>query len=447
MLPTLMTLAMVLALLGADTDALAPGTQLYYRGSVAQLLEDRTAGQPEKTFDLTLLVAGTDARRLLWTVEERGRGSWPWIERFGALTVDEAWRPSGGQGPALLYEMGDLTSVINVVPPVLAGDRTLAAGASWQQGGLSFEVRKAAKLGERDVWQVEVSNNYGPQRTVWVDQQSPIAVGIDQRVFMGMGQEFELQLRLVGTGRLEAERLAAASEAFEALSALRGKLNRRERSSDPTLNPRQLGILAADLPPIEKLSAEPLEKIVRSARRDLESQEGRVDAVGKLAAEQIGQPAPQFSAEGLNREKLSQADLKGQVTVLHFWDYRDVPLKEPYGQVGYLDFLFQRRRAEGVKVYGVAVDGRLADEPDRSQATRGIRKLKAFMNLSYPILLDRGELIKKFGDPRLVGAELPLFVVIAPDGTIAHYHVGHYEVDRNEGLKPLNEAVSRLPKP
>jgi hypothetical protein len=96
-----------------------------------------------------------------------------------------------------------------------------------------------------------------------------------------------------------------------------------------------------------------------------------------------------------------------------------------------------------VKVYGVAVDGRLADPAERGQALRGIRKLKAFMNLSYPILLDSGGLIRNFGDPRPAGAELPLFIVIGPDGRIAHYHAGTYTVDRNEGLRELSTAVTK----
>jgi hypothetical protein len=37
---------------------------------------------------------------------------------------------------------------------------------------------------------------------------------------------------------------------------------------------------------------------------------------------------------------------------------------------------------------------------------------------------------------------LPLFVVIDPDGRIAHYFVGCYEVERDAGLKQLDEAVS-----
>ena len=63
------------------------------------------------------------------------------------------------------------------------------------------------------------------------------------------------------------------------------------------------------------------------------------------------------------------------------------------------------------------------------------------MNLSYPVLLDSGSLIKQFGDPRLVGASLPLFVVIGPDRKILHYHVGHYDVHQDQGLKELDHVV------
>ncbi len=51
--------------------------------------------------------------------------------------------------------------------------------------------------------------------------------------------------------------------------------------------------------------------------------------------------------------------------------------------------------------------------------------------------------MKQFGDPRLVGASLPLFVVIGPEGKIVHYKVGNYEVDRDQGLKQLDEIVGK----
>ncbi|HVW36487.1 MAG TPA: hypothetical protein VHB99_04250, partial [Pirellulales bacterium] len=89
---------------------------------------------------------------------------------------------------------------------------------------------------------------------------------------------------------------------------------------------------------------------------------------------------------------------------------------------------------------------RFDDEASRGAAASGVRKLKSFMNLSYPILFDGGKLVKEFGDPRLVGATLPLFAVIGPDGKILHYHVGFYEVDRQQGLKELDQVIGEALK-
>ena len=38
--------------------------------------------------------------------------------------------------------------------------------------------------------------------------------------------------------------------------------------------------------------------------------------------------------------------------VLHFWDYRDKPLRQPYGQVGYLDFLRRKFDSDRLLVAG-----------------------------------------------------------------------------------------------
>lgn len=440
-------LPLMLAQIGLGADlSLEPGTLLSYRGSVAPQQEDRTVGEAEKTFDWLILAtdAGAQQCELCWTVDERGRGAWPWIERFGQLTTPRGGQSATAAGPAILYNLGESASVIPLTLPLLKHDQPLTEGLAWSSAGLNYKVVKQTRLDQRDVWQVQVSNNYGPKRTVWVDPGSEIAVGIDERVFMGMGQEFELKLRLVGHEAISSDRLASLKEGFAALIEMRSRLKLRDRKETIAWNAQQRAVLAEQLPQVEKRVSDPvLAKIVRVASQDLALQNDRASSVKKLLADFEGATAPAFQLEGLSGEKLSADDLRGQVTVLHFWDYRDTPLLEPYGQTGYLDFLTQRRKGDGVKVFGVAVDSRLKEAPTRGEAMRGIRRLKSFMNLSYPILLDEGGLLKQFGDPRLVGAELPLFVVVGRDGKIAHYRVGHYEVDRNDGLKELNAAVSK----
>ena len=79
-------------------------------------------------------------------------------------------------------------------------------------------------------------------------------------------------------------------------------------------------------------------------------------------------------------------------------------------------------------------------------ALRSIRGLKEFMNLGYEITVDDGTLLGKLGDPRRLGAKLPLWVVLGPDGKIVHYHVGFYAIKPDEGLRQLDGIVVDLIK-
>ncbi len=277
---------------------------------------------------------------------------------------------------------------------------------------------------------------------MWIDEQSPLLVAMSQRVILGRGDEYLLKLELVGAEQIDPQTSAAVYQAFEAALALRGKLGRPRQSLEINWKPQELVLLEQALPDAERAATgTALAKVLASAARDLKLQAGRSDAIAELAAKQLGGQVEPFEIRGFGDESLKDEDFSGNVTVLHFWEYRDEPLKEPYGQVGYLDFLNHRRKAGDVRIYGIAVDGRLADDATRPAAQRSVRKLKEFMNLSFPVLLDSGGMLKKFGDPRVLGATLPLFVVIGRDGKIAHYHVGQYEVHQDQGLKELDEAV------
>ena len=66
------------------------------------------------------------------------------------------------------------------------------------------------------------------------------------------------------------------------------------------------------------------------------------------------------------------------------------------------------------------------------------------MNLGYPLVLDDGSLLDKFGDPERVGAKLPLWVLIDPKGTVVEYKVGNYDIKADEGLSQLDKSVSAL---
>lgn len=446
--------AAMLAVVLAAWTALAPGwstaatpetgIQATYKGTVAPLTQLRTVGTPGKSFELVLVFGevAEGSARVYWHMEENGSGRWPWSERFGVWTADGDWNFTG-VGPSLLYDRGEGFSIIPLASPLLAAKQPLKAQAQWKDDDYAYAVQRQTKLDGKPAFEIEAVNNYGWQRVYWRDNDSPLALQVRQRVFMGMGEEYRLEMQLTDVKQLAGGELEKVAQGYQALIDLRGKLDRPTRKDDPAFTDKQLALLSKELPNLRgKVTAGSVAKVLAAATRDLEEQTDRASAVERLAGEQLGKKSPEFALEGTARETLRSEQLEGQVTVLHFWEYRDAPLKEPYGQVGYLDFLYQKRKGEGVKVYGVAVDRGLANPSTRTQVVRSVKKLVTFMNLDYPVLLDDGRVLSRFGDPQTLGAPLPLFVVLDRTGKIVHYHVGHYDVDRNAGLKRLDEIVT-----
>lgn len=441
MLQLLLSAALAPLLVSADS-ALTAGTQLHFRGSVEAQAEQPEGGS--KSFDLTLWIlskndAGAD---VAWLVEERGRGELPWPLRFGRTHVDARWRSA--LGPSLLYDRGEGRSTVAIPWPLLATDKPLAVDATFAEGKLEYHVDREKKVSGKPAWLIGVRDAFGPKRVMSVDKDGPLVLAMTEKLTMGRGDLYQLKLELADREALASAHLEALVGAIDKLSALVSKLNVPANSQEVEWTSEQLALLREQLPPlVEAAVATPLAKLVEGAKRDFDVQAGRSTAVEDMAKKFVGHSVADFSIKQLAGPAISQDDLKGKVTVLHFWDYRDEPLKEPYGQVGYLDFLNHRRQANGLRIFGVAVDGRLADEKTQAAAQRSVRKLKEFMNLSYPLLLDSGGLLKQFGDPRVVGASLPLFVVVGPDLKILHYHVGTYNVNQDQGLKELDDAVGK----
>jgi len=293
---------------------------------------------------------------------------------------------------------------------------------------------------------VEARNAYGIKRTCWVAPESAIVVALHERVFIGQGQEFDLKWELVGARTLETAELDATAKGFDYLLKLREELGQEPLDQDAQWNDMQLEKLKSQQAAVAKLASvsllAPLAKVID---QDIRSQKGRSGAVASLREKSLGQNAPaDWKFDGLAGAKLERSQLAGKVTVLHFWEYRDVPLEEPYGQTGFLDFLYRQRGKGGVDVYGVAVhESEEADPSARRRAMQAAGRFKSFMNLSYPLLVDDGTMLRKLGDPRVAGAKLPLWVVINAEGKVIEYHSGHYEVHRDRGLEALDATVTK----
>jgi hypothetical protein len=429
-------LAAALSLAGAP--GIEQGTRLTYTGTMVGAKDD---GDPAiKRFTLTLVAAGGagEGTEFAWTLDESGRGGWTWLDHFGR-TSD---KPESG--PALLYARGEGKSVVPLIGPLFASADKLQTGATWTEDRLEHRVTGSAAKAGRTCWEIDIRSPYGHKRTLWIDKDSPLIVAMSETVFIGQGEEHKLTLELTELKQLSPNDMAKLSAALDDWLSLSTSLGWEPRSRREELSSEQIAKLKAALPEVAKRSAiGPLAAIAAAAQRDTTGQKNRAGAVAALAEKIVGQPLDWMLTDLAGRP-LTSKDFEDKVVVLHFWEYRDAPLEEPYGQVGYLDFLL-RRRPEAV-VIGVHVDPRLNDEESRRASLASAKKLKAFMNLSYAIGHDDGGLLKRVGDPRVAGGKLPLFVVLGKDGKVAAYHAGLYDVKATDGLAELEALVEKLAK-
>jgi len=442
MFSTLLTL-LALPLLANPLDD-AAGIELRYTGALAKAAAEDS---PVKRFNLyTSVVREPQAgRRVAFALSERGAGGWSWPERFGSIPLDAGLNALTATSIRLLYDYEGTPVIIPLPLPVSPFGEQLKPAAKWNHGKETWEVVGTRKINQRNCWQVQVSTNLGRKRTLAIDVESPLLVALEERVFVGQGDEHVLVMQLESVKALDRAQVAQTTAALPALLKLQSELQRGENETRPDLTPAQLQLAAEALPELQRGAADtPFSLLVSAISRDVKSQVQRGDEVSRLAEKLVGKSAPQFSLRLLDNSEIKADALKGKITILHFWEYQGEPLVEPYGQVGYLDYLFGKRRKLGVHAYGVAVDPRFGDQTANAAARKSIQKLKSFMNLGYPIAVDDGKLLEKFGDPTKVGAKLPLWVVIGPEGTIAHFHAGFYKINPDDGLRELDELVVKL---
>lgn len=424
----------------------APAVELRYTGALtkASRAADDTA---VKRFNLYCLVARQPdgARTIAFHVSERGGGGWPWPERFGSIAIDNQLKAAPGRAIRLLFEYEGNPVIIPLPAPVPPYFAALKSGAKWTEGKEAFEVARTQKVHDHNCWQVVVSTSLGRKRTLWIDTDAPLVVALEERVFVGQGDEHSLTMQLESMKAVDAEQLQRDTQPLPSLLKLQAALDRAENESRPELSAAQLKLAGDALPQLQKDSADtPFSALVSAINKDIKAQLERTDEVARLAEKFVGKPAPKFALKLTDKTEIAADALQDKITVLHFWEYQSEPLVEPYGQVGYLDFLYEKRRKLGVQVYGVAVDGRSSDERAAPTSLKSIQKLKTFMNLRYPIAVDDGKLLARFGDPTKFGAKLPLWVVIGHDGKVAHYQTGFYKINPDEGLRELDDVLVKL---
>jgi len=427
----------------------SPAFEMRFTGVLSKA-DQAADGTAVKRFSLyaVLVRDGEGGPRLVHTVNERGGGSWAWPERFGELNLDAKYQPISGKPLRLLFDYQGSPVVVPLPAPIAAFADKLKVGAKWTEGKESWEVAKQANHLDRKCWVVQVSTGIGRKRTLWVDVDLPLVVALEERVFVGQGDEHVLKWQLESSTPLDAEAFANAHRPLPALLQMQRELQRADGEFRPELSEAQLKLAQDALPQLQKDSADtPFSALVSAIAKDVKAQLQRSDEVARIAEKLVGTAAPAVTLKLADQSTVGEAEFKGRVTVLHFWEYQE-PLVEPYGQIGYLDFLFDKWRKRGVQVYGVAVDERFADPKTAPGAGKAVQKLQQFMNLSYGVAHDDGKVLSKFGDPRKHGAKLPLWVVIGPDGKIAHYFSGLYKINADDGvgLRQLNEVLVKIGK-
>jgi len=419
--------------------------EYHYSGNLLQV-ERRGDPQVVKQFDLYCLGRSENGgTRLFFSVDERGGGAWPWPERFGESVLNADGKRVGGRPAHILHTFQDTKYPVELPSPVFEFADRLSANAAWKVGEREWEVRGQKTIGDHECWQVTSVDRFGRPQSYFVATGSNLLVAAERRVFMGRGDEFRLQIELTAWKPLGEEDGKQAADAADVLLQIQSGLERAEGTTRPELSEAQLAGVSSKLDGLlTATKGTRLGPLAEAISRDVRSQQDRDGNLSKLAQRFLGQPAPSFSLPTLKRKTVSSDSQKGRVTVLHFWEYRGEPLEEPYGQVGYLDYLANRRGRFDVDVIGVAVNEEFGTAATSGAALRSVRKLRDFMNLSYPIATDDGSMIRQFGDPRQFKADLPLWVVVGADGKIAHYHVGNYQIKADEGLRELDAVVVKL---
>jgi hypothetical protein len=415
----------------------AVAEELRYSG---QLAEVRRGGGPAvvKEFEVTCWVDADRGTAFYLTRE--GRPALPWVEQYGqSATSDQLFSKTGAM---IGYRHEERHYTVPVALPFFPEFNQLEPGAAWERGGIAYEVAGERSVEGHRCWQVRVRTGPARTHTLLVRQDRPLVLEATQTVFMGQGDRFQLTLQLTESRDLEPDQAEKLGKATAALLELKAELERDEHDRFAPLSSEQVSQANEHVAALTAVSeGTPLASLVKGAAEDLQMRAERMSRVDGLAKELVGRPAPKFTLTNLSGKPVDADQYAGKLTVLHFWEYRDEPLEQPYGQVGYLEFLNARWKEKDVAVYGVAIDSRLSSAETRAEGIRSIRRLQQFMRLGYDITYDGGAVLNAFGNPTRLGEELPLWVVISPDGDVIHYKTGYYEVDNKVGLKELDGIV------
>ena len=404
------------------------------------------ASQPVRDFEIrSLVLPQTSGFPVVLYLMDQTSDEQPWQAQFGRIEFDAEGLPSPGLA-VQRHTHGGQHHWIKLRLGVFPTFAKLAPDTEWTEGDSRYRLVGELVANTQPCWQLEIDAPMGRRTTLLVQQSNGAIVAAKHRFFMGMGEQFDLNLKLEELVTAEPAQVETWTKATGPLLKLKQQLP-AEPVTEGTGSPsKPAPLLLEALNEVDQATdGTPFAALAGVIRKDVAAGQQREKAIADLAAKFVGRSAPAISVTPLDGGEPLTLSKPGKITVLHFWEYQEKPLAEPYGQIGYLDFLAQKRKDQ-VQVIGIISHKQLLDPKTARVALQSARKLREFMNVGYPIGHETKGVLAALGDPRTFDVELPLWVVIGKDGTVLHYHVGYYEVDSNRGLEELDGVVEQALK-
>ncbi len=398
-----------------EPPAIAPR---YYRGELFRKAADGMS--PVDDFELVEFT-DRDGKVVGHVLSQSGHDRGPWTDSIGDTESPQLWHNHDG----VIYKL----EPVKVKP-----GSNLTEGASWQEGRRQYRAGELTEFQTKPAREVFVQEGAARNHRLLVDPKTGVTLSLQQRVFMGRGDEFRMTLNRKNA---LAEEMKADARFFTKLLEVR-TVSRLAANSGANA----VQATASALPALRKLATSRWARLfVTRIEAETKSSATQNRKLADLAKAAIGKPLPAFAAPKIMGGKLDSKQFTNHIVVLHVWHYRDEALAEPYGQTAYLDFLADGYKGKPVWFVGLNVDSRYADKTQARKADRTARKLIEFMNLSYDIIGDGGSLLKKMGDPRSAGAKLPLWIVTDKSGRVVVWKTGFYNIDARSGLKELKAKI------
>ncbi len=404
------------------------------------------ASQPRRDFEIRCLVLPqTNGFPVVLYLMDQTSDEQPWQAQFGRIEFDAEGLPSPGLA-AQRHTHGGQDHWVKLRFGVFPTFAKLAPDAEWTEGDNRYRLVGELVANTQPCWQLEIDAPMGRRTTLLIQKSNGAIVAAKHRFFMGMGEQFDLNLKLEELTTAEPALVATWTKATGPLLKLKQQWPAESgtEATGPSSKPAPLSL--ETLNEVDRATdGTPFAALAGVIRKAVTAGQQRDQAITDLAAKFVGRPAPPIAVTPLDGGEPLALSKPGKITVLHFWEYQEKPLAEPYGQIGYLDFLAQKHK-DSVQVVGIISHKQIQDPKTAKLALQSARKLREFMNVGYPLGHETKGALTALGDPRTFDVNLPLWVVIGKDGTVLHYHVGYYEVDSSRGLEELDGVIEKALK-